>query len=228
MGTLDQPWLEIIGIIPNVRHNAVIEDAREEMVLVHSQFASATGNRSTTPRGMSIVVRTAGAPLTVLPAVRESIRQLDATLPVADVRTLDDVATNALAQPRFTALLLTVFAALALLLAAIGLYGVISFIAARRTNEIGIRLALGARPGSLVRLVMREGIVLAAAGVGVGLMAAALATRLLEAQLFGVAPLDPLTFVAVPVLLLLVAAVAAYLPARRAAAVNPVVALMSD
>jgi ABC-type antimicrobial peptide transport system permease subunit len=105
---------------------------------------------------------------------------------------------------------------------------VISFIAARRTNEIGIRLALGARPGNLVRLVMREGIVLAAAGVGVGLMAAALATRLLEAQLFGVAALDPLTFVAVPVLLLLVAAVAAYLPARRAAAVNPVVALTAD
>jgi putative ABC transport system permease protein len=177
---------------------------------------------------MSIVVRTAGAPLALLPAVREAIRQLDPTLPVADVRTLEDVATNALAQPRFTALLLTVFAALALLLAAIGLYGVISFIAARRTNEIGIRLALGARPGCLVRLVMREGIVLAAAGVGVGLMAAALATRLLEAQLFGVAPLDPLTFIAVPVLLLLVAAVAAYLPARRAAAVNPVVALTAD
>jgi predicted permease len=228
LGTLDQPWLEIIGIIPNVRHNAVIEDAREEMVLVHSQFARATGARSTTPRGMSIVVRTAGAPLTLLPAVRESIRQLDPTLPVADVRTLEDVAANALAQPRFTALLLIVFAALALLLAAIGLYGVISFIAARRTNELGIRLALGARPAGLVRLVMAEGVALAGTGIVVGLLVAALLTRLLEAQLFGVAPLDAMTFLAAPVLLLLVAAIAAYLPARRAAAVNPMVALMSD
>jgi predicted permease len=228
LGTLDQPWIEIIGIIPNIRHNAVIEDAREEMVLVHSQFMNATGERSSPQRGMTLVVRTSGEPLAMLPAVRAEIRQLDPRLPVADVRRLDDVAAAALAQPRFTALLLTTFALLALLLAAIGLYGVISFMAARRTNEMGVRLALGARRSDIVRIVMGEGIVLAAVGVLVGIAASAVLTRLLEAQLFGVARLDAATFLAVPTLLLLVAGLASYLPARRAAAVSPVAALSAD
>ena len=227
LGTLDQPWIEIIGVIPDVRHNAVIEDVREEMVLMQSQF-SRERNGGSPLRGLTLVMRTTGNPLDVLPAVRSEIRQADPMLPVSDVRTLDEVAAAALAQPRFTAILLTTFAALALLLAAIGLYGVISFTAARRTNEMGIRLALGARPVSIVRLVMGEGVALAGAGVVIGMIAAAWLTQLLEGQLFGVVPTDPVTFVAVPVLLLLVAAVAAWLPARRAASVSPVTALAAD
>lgn len=228
LGTLDQPWVEIIGIIPNIRHNAVIEDAREEMVLVHSQFVTVTGGRSGPRRGMTLVLRTSDEPMAVLPAVRDAVRELDPRLPLADVRTLDEVAAGALAQPRFTALLLTAFALLGLVLSAVGLYGVLSFMAARRTNEIGIRLALGARPADVIRMVMGEGLALAGAGALVGIAAAAVLTRLLDAQLFGVAPLDPATFFSVPGLLLLVAALAAYLPARRASSVSPVAALSTD
>jgi putative ABC transport system permease protein len=227
LGTLDQPWIEVVGIIPDVRHNAIIEEPREEMVLVHSQFVNATGVRSSPQRGMTLVVRT-GEPLAMLPAVRAVIRRLDPRLPVSDVRTLEDVASAALAQPRFTALLFATFAMLALLLAAIGLYGVISFMAARRTNEMGVRLALGARPRDVVGLVMGEGLALTVAGVLIGSVAAAALARLVETQLFGVAALDPVTFLAVPVLLLAVATLAAYLPARRAAAVSPVDALNAD
>lgn len=228
LGTLDQPWIEIIGITPNVRHNAVIEDAREEMVLVHSQFVAATGERSGPLRGMTLVLRTSDNPLAVFPAVQDVVRELDAHLPLSEVRTLDEVTAGALAQPRFTALLLSTFALLGLLLSAVGLYGVISFMAARRTNEMGIRLALGARPTDVLQAVMGEGLALAGVGALVGVAAAALLTRLLDTQLFGVAPLDPATFLAVPALLLLVAALAAYLPARRAAAVSPVAALSAD
>jgi putative ABC transport system permease protein len=228
LGTLDQPWIEVIGIIPPVRHNAVIEEPREEMVLVHSQFVNATGQRSSPQRGMTLVVRTAGEPLAMLPAVRGVVRRLDPRLPISDVRSLADVAATALAQPRFTALLFATFALLALLLAAIGLYGVISFMAARRTNEMGVRLALGAQPRDVAGLVMREGLALAGAGVLIGSVAAAALSRLVETQLFGVAALDPATFLAVPAVLLAVAALAAYLPARRAAAVSPIDALAAD
>jgi ABC-type antimicrobial peptide transport system permease subunit len=124
--------------------------------------------------------------------------------------------------------LLTTFAALALLLAAIGLYGVISFTAARRTNEMGIRLALGAEPGAILRIVMGEGLALAGVGIAIGVVAAALLARFVEAQLFGITPLDPLTFAIVPALLLAVATIAAWRPARRAASVSPLTALSLD
>jgi putative ABC transport system permease protein len=227
LGTADQPWIEIVGIIPDVRHNAVIEEPREEMVLMHSQFVREK-NGGSPLRGMTLVVRTAGRPLALLPAVRAEIQRADPRLPISDVRTLEQVTDAALAQPRFTAVLLTTFAALALLLAAIGLYGVISFTAARRTNEMGSRLALGAEPGAILRIVMGEGLALAGVGIAIGVVAAALLARFVEAQLFGITPLDPLTFAIVPALLLAVATIAAWLPARRAASVSPLTALSLD
>lgn len=227
MGTLDQPWIEVVGVIPNVRHNAAIEDAREEMVLLHSQFPAVTGG-SAPRRGMTLAVRTSADPLALAPTLRDAVRQMDPRLPVTDIRTLDEVAGAALAQPRFTAVLITTFATLALILAAIGLYGIIAFMAARRTKEMGVRLALGAQRSDIIRLVMGEGMALAGAGVLLGTAAAAAMTRLLEGQLFGVAPLDPATFLGVAALLLLIAALAAYLPARRAASTSVVAALTLD
>jgi predicted permease len=227
LGTLDQPWIEIVGIARDVRHNAVVEEPRAEMYLPHVQFGRATGG-GMPPRAMSLVVRTAGDPLALLPPVREQIRALDPRLPVSDVRTFDDVTSTALAQPRFTSTLIALFAALSLLLAGIGLYGVLSFAAARRTREIGIRMALGARRGSVAGLVLGEGVGLAAAGAAIGLIAAAASTRLIAGQLYGVAPLDPVTFAAVPLILIAVAALASYLPARRATRVNPLVALRTE
>jgi putative ABC transport system permease protein len=138
---------------------------------------------------------------------------------------MDAIAGDALAPQRFSAVLLSLFAGLAMLLAAIGLYGVISFAVARRTHEMGVRAALGATRAAVVRLVLREGAAMAGAGIALGLAAAAVLSRLLTSQLYGVTPGDPLTFAAVPAILALVALLASYLPARRAARVSPMVAL---
>ncbi len=226
LGTLDQPWIEVVGVVRSPRHNAVVEDPRVEMYIPHAQWPVVTGGG--VQRGMSVVVRTEGDPLAVLPAVRRIVREMDASLPIAEARRLDDVAAEALAEPRFTSLMLGLFAALALALAAIGLYGVTSYAASRRTNEMGIRLALGAGRSNVTRLVLRDALGTVMAGVALGGLGALWLTRFLAGQLYGVSRLDPFTFVAVPALLLCVAAVAAYLPARRAARVSPVNALRAE
>ncbi len=225
LGTLDQPWITIVGIAPVVRHNAVVEEPRAEMYLPHSQFALQAGG---TPRGMTLVLETAGPPLASIPSLRELVATMDPNLPLSEVRTLEEVTASALAEPRFSTLLLGIFAALALLLAAVGLYGVLAFFVARRTREIGIRMALGADRASVLRFVLTEGLVVAGVGVLVGVAGSLAVTRLLSEQLYGVTPLDPATFTVVPLVLLGVAALASYLPARRAAAVSPLVALREE
>jgi ABC-type antimicrobial peptide transport system permease subunit len=160
--------------------------------------------------------------------VRQEIRTLDARVPLTDVRTLEDVAGAALAEPRFTTLVLSAFAGLALLLAAVGLYGVVSFVAARRTREIGVRVALGAGAAEVRWLVVRDGLATSGAGVILGLIVSAAATSVLASQLYGVSRLDPAAFVIAPLVLLVVTALASYLPARRAARLNPVTALRND
>jgi ABC-type antimicrobial peptide transport system permease subunit len=174
---------------------------------------------------MTLVARTAGDPSTVLPRLRDEIRGVDPRLPVSDARTMDAIAADALAEPRFTTYLLSGFAGLALLLAAIGLYGVVAFTTARRTREIGVRMALGARPAGVCLLVIRDSVALAAAGVAVGLVGSFWATRLLADRLYGISALDPATFVLAPVALLGVTLLAAALPALRAVRTNPVEAL---
>jgi putative ABC transport system permease protein len=177
---------------------------------------------------MILTVRTAGDPLNAASAVVRTVHDLDAEQPVADVRPMDKVVDSAVAGERFNAVALGIFAAIAFLLAALGIYGVISYDVAARTNEIGIRMALGAQSGDVIKLVLGHGARLAAYGIGIGLAAAFGLTRLMRSMLFGVSPRDFYTFAAISTLLGAVALAASYLPARRAMALDPVTALRHE
>lgn len=227
LGTANQPWVSIIGVTQDVRHNAVVEDARAEMYLPHAQWVRAKDGGS--PQfGMSVVIRTLGDPMPLLPLVLEEVRRLDPALPVSEIRTYEAIAASALAQPRFTAGALGLFAVLALVLAATGLYGVTSFVTACRTHEIGLRAALGAQPNAIVRLVMRDSVIWAAIGIVLGLVGSLWIVRLLAGQLYGISSLDPVTFSVAPLILLAVAMLASFLPAHRAARAHPVAALKEE
>ena len=174
---------------------------------------------------MTFVVRTAGDAAAVMQAAKTVVWAIDPTLPFYDTVTVEQLVAVSLAPRRFSLVLLGAFAVIALVLAVVGLYGVISFSAAQRTREIGVRMALGARFADIRRLVVFEGLWLAVTGIAMGLAAALIATRFLESLLFGVTPTDPITLGLVAVLLLGVALLASYLPARRAARVDPLTAL---
>jgi putative ABC transport system permease protein len=219
------PWITIVGIVAQVRHNAVTEHARAEMYIPHAQWGAAGGS---TRRAMTFVLRTAGDPLAVLPRVRDVAQSVDPNLPLAEIRPLEEVASDALSEQRFTTALLSSFALLALVLAAVGLYGVVSLLVARRRREIGIRIALGAGSSSILGMVMTRGVTLAAIGLGAGMAVAAALTRFVATLLYVVTPLDPLTFAAVPVILACVALVASLIPAERAARLNPMLALREE
>jgi predicted permease len=176
----------------------------------------------------SVAVRTAGDPDAMAEAVREAIWAVDRDQPVWKIRSMAALLDRDLAPRRFTARLTAGFAVLALLLALIGVYGVMSYVVAQRTREIGIRMALGAARGEVVRLVLGRGLRIVAAGTGLGLVAGYAGARVIEGQLFGVPAADVATFVAVPVVLLVVAAVACWVPARRAARVDPAIALSAE
>ena len=165
MGTDDKPWLTIVGVVGTVRHNAVIEEPRAEMYLAHAQLPA---HIRSTPRGMTLVVKTAGNPIALTGQVRDAIRAIDRNLPVSDIKTMEQVAASALSQPRFVTFLLALFAGTALTLAAIGIYGTISLLVAERMQEMGIRLALGASPPAILRLVLGQGMILTAAGLVLG------------------------------------------------------------
>jgi putative ABC transport system permease protein len=222
MGTDDKPWLTIVGIVNAVRHNAVIEEPRAEMYIAHAQLPA---HIQSAPRGMTLVVRTNGDPLGIAGAVREAVRAVDRNLPVSDIRTMEAVAGAALSQPRFVTFLLGVFAAVALTLAAIGIYGTVSLLVAERTQEMGIRLALGAERSSILKLVLGQGLWLTLAGLVLGLAGAVVLTRTLAGLVYGIGTLDPLTFAAVPALLCVVALLACLVPAVRAASVDPIATL---
>ena len=225
MGGEDAPWFTVVGIVRDVRHNTVLEEARTEMYHPHEQFRLAAGF---TPAAMTLVIRASGDPLALAPAVRQTVRSMDADLPVADVATMEQVAGRALAGERLTTTLLGIFAIAALTLAAIGIYGVISYSVTRRTHEIGIRMALGADVGSVMRLVLAHGVGAVFAGIAAGVVASFWMTSLLERMLYGVSRLDTTTFISVPAALAVVAAVASLLPARRAAGVDPIIALRQE
>jgi putative ABC transport system permease protein len=175
-----------------------------------------------------MVVRTSGDPLALAPDIRRLVREVDPELPLAEPRPLSSIVAGSVAQPRFYAALLGLFAAVALALALVGIFGVTSYSVAQRRREIGIRIALGARRRGVVALVMRRALALCAVGLAAGAAVAFGATRVMESQLFGVTASDPATFAAVLALLAASAAAASLVPARRAAAVDPVVALRGE
>jgi putative ABC transport system permease protein len=209
-------WMTIVGIAADSRNLGLDSEPGPTMYIPYQYF---------TLPFMSVVVRSSGGTSAVASAVRAEVRSLDPDLPLDEVRPLKDVVSDSVAEPRFRMLLLGAFALTALLLAAVGVYGLISYSVAQRTREIGIRVALGARPAQVTGPIMREGLRLAALGIGIGLAGAFVATRLLATFLFGVEPGDPLTFAAVTALLLGVALLASYLPSRRALKVDPLTAL---
>jgi predicted permease len=211
--------IEIVGVVKDVRAMSLSEDLRPMAYYPHAQGSGALKN---------FVVRFAGAPESVIPQVRQAIREVSPNLPVDEVVSLSDHIGRSLVQQKLTARLGAFFALLALALACIGLYGVLSYAVARRTQEIGIRMALGAQRGTVVWLVLREALVLVILGAGLGLAAALAATRTASTLLFGLQPNDPLTIAGATLLLIGIASLAGYLPARRAANVDPMVALRDE
>jgi putative ABC transport system permease protein len=210
---------EIVGVIGGVNHFALNSPQPAEMYVPEAQAPSGA---------MNLVVRAASDPQALASAIRDAVSALDRDETLSAVRPMDEIVQSSIAQPRFSAQLLVLFAALALLLAAVGLYGLIAYAVSQRTQEIGIRLSLGAQHSDVLRLILGEGISLALIGSVIGLAAALGLTRLLAGMLYGVSPTDPGTFVAVGLLLTGVALFACYIPARRATKVDPMVALRSE
>jgi predicted permease len=211
---------EIVGVVGNVKHLALKNEDSPEMYLTQTQI----------PFGaMSIVIRTSVSnPGALTASLRKELAALDGTIPLTSVRVFEEYVSRSLARPRFNALLLSIFAGTALLLTAIGIYGVMAYSVAQRTSEIGIRIALGAGKSSIFRLVVGQAMTLVGISLVVGLAGAFAATRLLNSLLFGVGAADPLTFVAIVLLVSAVAFIAAWLPARRATRVDPIIALRAE
>jgi putative ABC transport system permease protein len=222
----DGPWRTVVGVVGDYHHNGLLNPVKRAWYVPHNQWANSTGGRPR--RAMTLVVRTAGSPRALLAPVAAIIRRMDRDLPLTQVATMDEVLAAATREQRFTMALMAGFALLALVLAAVGIYGVIAYSVSQRTREIGVRLALGADAGKVRFLVLRQGLAPAAVGIGAGVAAAALFTRYLGSLLYGVAPLDPLTFGTIPLLLLLVAAGSVLIPAARACRVEPVEALRAE
>jgi putative ABC transport system permease protein len=223
--TLKEPMAEIVGVVRDVPLRQLNEETQPEAYYSQAQGPVVAG---WTSRTMSLVVRTAAEPLALAAAVRREAQALDIAAPIFGVSAVEQTLGRTVAQPRFNLILLGLFAVVALSLAAVGIYGVLANAVRQRTHEMGVRLALGARPGAVFRLVIRQGMGLAGVGIGIGLSGAFALTRYLESMLYEVKPTDPLTFGGVALLLLGVALSACWLPARRATKVDPMVALRSE
>jgi putative ABC transport system permease protein len=231
--TLDDPrgntrtpqWLTVVGVVKNVKQDSWTDAPSNEIYVAFQQsrgfFASTIGRYSS----MTIVIRTTIDPRSLAANPRESVRSIDPTLPVSSVVTMEQVIADALWQPRFNMQLIGLFAGGALLLAAIGLYGVMSYSVSQRTHEVGLRLALGAQRRDVIGLVLKQGMKLILPGVAIGLLASAALTRLMTNLLFGVSATDAKTFAVIAVVLVGVALLACFVPARRATRVDPMVAM---
>ena len=216
---LEPPSTEIIGVVADVRYESLVDEAYPTVYMPIPEL---------TYPFMTLVLRTGDDPLQLAPTVRKALREIDPDQPVSDVRTLEKVMSETVARPRFNTLLLGLFAGLATLLAAVGIFGVMSYAVTLRTREIGLRMALGARPGEVLRLILKQGLLLTAIGIAIGLAGAFAMTRVLSGLLYGVGSTDPSTFAVIVLLLTLVSLLACYLPARRATRVDPLTALRYD
>jgi predicted permease len=217
--TPDPEWMDVVGVVEHQYHESLTSEGRET-VFMTDRYVGGGAN--------GWAVRTTGDPLALVPSLRAALRDVDPDLPMADVRPMADLVQRAMAPTRFALTLIALFGVVALALAVVGLYGVLSYTARQRTAEIGVRMAFGAAAGRILRLVVAEGLALAAVGVVGGVGAALGLTRVMRSLLVGVTPTDPLTFVAIGAGFLVVAAGACWIPARRATHVDPVVALRGE
>jgi putative ABC transport system permease protein len=208
---------EIVGVVGDTKTGSLTGDGGAQIYVPHAQDSQWNF--------MGLVIRTAGDPAGFAATLRREVQALDKDQPIYNVRTLDDVVANSLGTRRVSMQLFAVFACAALLLAALGIYGVMAYSVTQRTREIGLRMALGAQKSDVLGLVIRQGMILTVIGVVVGVAGAFALTRVIGNLLYGVTATDPATFVAIPLLLLFVALVACYLPARRAAKLDPTIAL---
>jgi predicted permease len=209
-------WIEVVGIAADIHEGGLASDAVAEFYLPMAKHSPQTG---------FLMVRTEGDPMRLADTLRERVLAVDRDQPVSDIRTMDAVFEATLGQRRLTMVLLGVFAGMALLLATIGIYGVVAFSVGQRTREIGIRRALGAQRGDILRLILSQGAAMALAGVAVGIGGALALTRVMSRMLFQVSATDPVTFAGIALLFVVVALAASYIPARRAARIDPMAAL---
>jgi putative ABC transport system permease protein len=219
LGRESPPEFEIVGVVGNVRHAGLHEEPVARVLLAHAQEPGFIA---------SLVVRTAGDPLAIASSVRAAMRSVDPDQGVLSVGTMRALLEDSIARPRLQAVLVGAFAALALVMACLGLYGVLAYSVAQRRREIGVRVAIGASPKALLGLVVGEGVRLTSAGLVLGLAGALVVTRYLASLLYGVPPTDPVVFLGVTLILLMVAAAASYVPARQAMRVDPVVVLRDE
>jgi predicted permease len=213
------PWVTIVGVVGDIRQSGLEQPSRPELYL--------SSNHDPTPLS-GLAIRTRVDPTRLVPAVRRAIQAVDKDIPIIDVRSMEEVLDREVFQRRAQMLLLSIFTAIALLLASIGIYGVLAYLVSQRTREIGIRMALGAAPRDVILTVAGRGVALSMAGVVLGVTAALALWRVFSSLLFGVSSSDPRTFAAVAALLLGVAAAASYAPARRAMRIDPMLALRGD
>ena len=216
----DVPWRTVIGVVKDVRQNDFIAEPKMQMYFSYRQVKDLVAN--------ALVVRTSVDPLSLAAPVRNTIWAVDKDQPVANIDSMEHIVAGAVARQRFSMLLLAVFVGLALVLAAVGIYGVMSYSVAQQTREIGIRIALGAQRGDVLRMTVKEGLKLVGVGLLIGLVSAFVLTRVMESLLFGISATDPVTFGIICVVLLIVATLASYIPALRAATVDPMVALRAQ
>jgi len=218
--TSDSPWREVIGVVKDVRQNDFIAAPKLQMYMSYRQLKFLAPN--------ALVVRTSVDPMSLATQLRNAVWAVDKDQPVSNIDTMEHIVARAVARQRFSTMLLGIFAILALVLAAVGIYGVMSYSVAQRTREIGIRMALGAQRKDVLKMTVKQGLKLVLIGIGLGLVVALALTRVMASLLFGVSATDPITFLSIPLVLLAVAAVASYIPALRATRVDPMVALRAQ
>jgi putative ABC transport system permease protein len=218
-GAANPPWCTVVGVIKDIKSDGLDQSGTLHIYSPIYQF------RGTRTLSLNVTLRTSLSATSLEPQIRREIQAVDPDLPIFNVRTMNEVIDGSLASRRFSAEVVGVFAVVALLLASVGIYGLLAYMVGQRSHEIGVRMALGARPSTIGKMIVSRAVGLTGIGVGIGLLLSGIMAPLISSLLYGVRPLDPEVFLAVPLILMVVALLASYIPARRAAKVNPIVAL---